>query len=255
MKSSILSALVYHKRYQPIEYVFSHKVFYLVVNLFELEELKKLKLFSINQRNLFTVSWQDYGFGDIDDPKKYILNILDKFSLNSQKVKQITLITIPKIMGYCFNPVSFWLCFDKDDNLCLVMAEVNNTFGERHAYLCFNENLNPIEASDVFNRNKMLHVSPFCNVEGHYQFQFDLDKKNININIDYYKEEKKLIATSIKGKKIAFNNKNLLINCFTYSLMVIKIIFLIHYHAFWLWIKKVPFIKKPAKAKTNITLS
>ena len=162
-------------------------------------------------------------------------------------------ITMPKILGYCFNPVSFWLCFDQENNLLSVLAEVNNTFGERHAYLCFNKNFNAIKPDDILTREKVFHVSPFCKIEGEYEFRFAINKKNININIDYYKDHKILITTLIKGINTPLTDKNLLKNFFIYSISVIKVIFLIHYHAFWLWIKKVSYIKKPSKPKVDIT--
>ncbi|MEI6188445.1 MAG: DUF1365 family protein, partial [Alphaproteobacteria bacterium] len=72
-------------------------------------------------------------------------------------------------------------------------------------------------------------------------------------NIDYYKDHKILITTLIKGINTPLTDKNLLKNFFIYSISVIKVIFLIHYHAFWLWIKKVSYIKKPSKPKVDIT--
>ncbi len=253
MNSSILEALVYHKRHAPIEYDFSHKVFYLVINLAEQDSFKKMKLFSINKFNFFSLYWKSYGFDKIEDPKKYILDTLKKFNLEDKIIKKIMVITMPKILGYCFNPVSFWLCFDQENNLLSVLAEVNNTFGERHAYLCFNKNFNAIKPDDILTREKVFHVSPFCKIEGEYEFQFSIDEKNININIDYYNERNPLITTLIKGNKIPLTDKNLLKNFFTYSLSVIKVVFLIHYHAFRLWKKKVSYIKKPIKSKIDIT--
>jgi DUF1365 family protein len=253
MNSAILEALVYHKRHTPIEYDFSHKVFYLIINLSEQDSLKKMKLFSINKFNFFSLDWDNYGFNKVKDPKQYILDILKDFNLDHNKIKKIMLITMPKILGYCFNPVSFWLCIDQKDNLLSVLAEVNNTFGERHVYLCFNENLKAIEPGEFFSHKKVFHVSPFCKIEGEYEFQFSINKNYTNINIDYYKDQKPLITTLIKGKNILLNDRNLLKNFFTYSVSVIKVIFLIHYHAFWLWMKKVSYIKKPAKSKIDIT--
>ena len=253
MSSAILEALVYHKRHLPIEYDFSHKVFYLMLNLADQDSFKKMKLFSVNKFNFFSLYWSNYGFKEITDPNRYILDTLKKFNLEHKRIKKIILITMPKILGYCFNPVSFWLCYNQENNLLAILSEVNNTFGERHAYLCFKKNFDAIEAGDLFTREKVFHVSPFCKIEGEYEFQFSIDEKHTNINIDYYKDGKLLISTSIKGRSIALKDKNLLKNFFTYSVSVLKVIFLIHYHAFWLWIKKVPYIKNPNKPKIDIT--
>jgi DUF1365 family protein len=251
--SSLLKTTVYHKRYRPIIYDFSHKIFYLIMNLNDVKFDDKTKFLSINKFNLFSLFWKDYGFAKFDDPKEYINQTLNSFNFDSKIIENISLITIPRIFGYSFNPVSFWLCFDKQNSLRIVLAEVNNTFKERHGYLCFNNDMTPISSKDTINRQKIFHVSPFCEVSGEYYFRFDINEKQINIDIDYYQDNKKLIATNIRAKKTILSDWNLIYYFFAYPFMIFKVVFLIHYHAFWLWIKKVKYIKKPSKPKNDIT--
>lgn len=252
--SGILEAKIYHKRHQPVNYEFLHSLFFLALNLNDLYGNIKTKLFSINRLNLFSVFWKDYGFESFDDPKSYIFNVLKNAKLETECIEDILLISLPKVVGYSFNPTSFWLCFNKKKELCAVLAEVNNTFKERHGYLCFNKNLSPIKKTDYIFHKKILHVSPFCETKGYYIFSFDIDLNKMNITIDYYeKEKKKIISTSIRGTRKILSDRNLIKYFFKYHFMTLKVIFFIHYHALNLWIKKVPYFKKPSKPKIDIT--
>lgn len=253
VKSGLLEAKVYHKRHRPVIHELFHKVFYLVLKLSKTNTSLEKWFFSINKFNLFSLFWKDYGFKTFEDPKTYIQETLESFHIKSSDVTDVLLVTMPRVLGYAFNPVSFWLCFNSNQLLCAVLAEVNNTFGERHGYLCFNENMTPITNVDHIYRPKVFHVSPFCEVKGEYQFQFAIDSKVININIDYYEGGEKLISTSIKGKRTELIDKNLIKYFFTIPLITLKVILLIHYHALCLWMKKVRYIKKPAKPDIDIT--
>ena len=251
--SALVEMKVYHKRHKPKQYEFSHKVLYLLLKLGKSTSTIKSKFFSINKFNIFSLFWRDYGFKKFNDPEEYIKKILRDFNIQSDKIESIFLLTIPKIFGCGFNPVSFWLCFDANKLLRSVLAEVNNTFGERHGYLCFNKDIEPISKFNTIDHPKVFHVSPFCTVTGHYEFLFDISAKSIQINIDYYNNDKKLISTSIKGINIEISDKNFAKYLFLAPFMTIKVLLLIHYHAGLLWLKKIPYIKKPPKLDIDIT--
>jgi DUF1365 family protein len=160
-------------------------------------------------------------------------------------VANIHLLTIPGLLGYVFNPVSFWLCLDTQNRLIAVVAEVNNTFGGRHCYSCFKADFSPIAYDDTLEQRKVLHVSPFCKVEGHYRFKFCLQAEKIRISIDYFDNSGEIILlTTLNARKKTLNDKNLLFFLMAYPLMTMKVIGLIHYHALRLWLKKVPFFGK-----------
>lgn len=156
-------------------------------------------------------------------------------------------------MGYVFNPVSFWLCFNLERELTAVFVEVNNTFGERHGYVCAHPAFAPIGPSDWFTSDKVFHVSPFCRTVGKYDFRFDVNAETVNININYSTEEGKTISTSIASKREPFTDKNIFKYFCRYPLMTFRIMVLIHYHALRLWLKKVPYYSKPIKPDANVT--
>lgn len=252
-ESGLLKTIVYHKRFTPNVHAFRHNIFYVILNTNDFTKRLKTLFFSINRFNLLSVFLEDYGFEKIHTARDYIEATLEKFNINPSLISNITLVTLPKIFGYAFNPVSFWLCFNNENQLITVLAEVNNTFGERHGYMCYKADLSPIACSDMLHQKKVFHVSPFCEVVGDYQFKFHVDSDSISITIDYFKDETRIITTSIAGKRTQLNDKNVLKCFFYYPCMLFKVIFLIHYHALHLWIKKVPFFKKPPKPTTDIS--
>ena len=113
--------------------------------------------------------------------------------------------------------------------------------------------MQPISYESKIRHPKVFHVSPFCQIKGHYDFKFDVNQKYLKISINYFDENKKLISTSIVGDIVPFNNKNLFSHLFLAPFLMFKVIFFIHFHAFRLWIKKIPFVKKPKKIDVDIT--
>ena len=130
----------------------------------------------------------------------YIHRILHDFDLG-QADGDIRLMSLPRVLGYGFNPVSFWLCQDRAGGLRAVLVEVNNTFGERHSYLCCHADHAPITGSDVLVSRKVFHVSPFIAVEGHYCFRFQLSGERVAINIDLEDADGLLLRTSVGGRR------------------------------------------------------
>jgi DUF1365 family protein len=160
---------------------------------------------------------------------------------------------MPKILGYAFNPVSFWLYFNQKQELMAVVADVNNTFGENHRYICAHPSFAPIGKTDWIEKSKIFHVSPFCQVQGCYQFRFDIDVEKMNIDINYSQDDDLTISTAIRGKRKALTDSSLTKSFIMNPFMILKVMILIHYHALRLWIKKVPYFKKPNKPNIDIS--
>lgn len=88
---------------------------------------------------------------------------------------EVVLQTFPRLLGYVFNPISVWYCYDLAGALRAAICEVNNTFGEHHHYVLGSADNAPITANTCISADKQLHVSPFCEVRGHYRFRFVQD--------------------------------------------------------------------------------
>lgn len=252
-KNKLLPSKIYHKRFSIKEYDFTHDGFFLYLDLDNLDEINNMKLFSLNRFNFFSIFYKDYGNGKFDHPKEYILNILQENKVDISKIDKIFLITMPRIFGYVFNPVSFWLCFNKKQDLVLSLAEVNNTFGERHSYICNKKNMERISSGDIIEKEKLFHVSPFFKIRGKYKFKFDISDEKIKIDINYFEENKVSLSTYIKGNIVAMRDIEFAKYIFLYPFLTLKVILLIHYHAFILWIKKIKFFTKPNKPKKDIS--
>ena len=157
------------------------------------------------------------------------------------------------MLGYGFNPVSFWLCRDRAGALRAVLAEVNNTFGERHSYFCFHDDHRAICAGDRLSARKMFHVSPFMKVEGRYAFRFSTDGNRVAVTIDLEDDEGLLLRTAIVGRPSALSTRSLLALLARNPLYPFKVIGLIHYQAVRLFLKGVRHFRKPAPPDFNVS--
>lgn len=234
---------VVHRRMTPAVHQFRHGVFFL---RFRLDRQSALKgpLFSVNRWNLFSFHDTDHGPRDGTPLEPWIRALLSRHGLECAD-GDICLQTFPRVLGYVFNPVSFWLCHDRAGRLLAVLAEVSNTFGEHHNYLIAHPDQRPITAEDWLQARKVFHVSPFFDVDGHYRFRFaDLDGRCC-YRIDYHGKGGKLLTTAVSGSPAALDSKSLAHAFFGYPLMTLGVIARIHYHALRLWLKRVPFFTKP----------
>jgi len=166
--------------------------------------------------------------------------------------------TFPRVFGYAFNPVSFWLCRRQDGALRAIVVEVNNTFGEKHCYLLAHDDARPIKNGELLRAVKVFHVSPFCRVEGEYQFRFlerpdDCGVHRVLARIDYRDSAGDLVLTSISGQLVPATAIVLLRGWLRQPLFTFAVMGRIHYQALRLWLKKVPWFSKPAPPSWTVT--
>jgi DUF1365 family protein len=242
---------VTHRRLRPAENRFAYSVFFLSVPLTRVESLEN-RWFSVNRRNVFSLRFADYGARDGSHPLPWIHEVLESRGLGCAD-GEIWLQTFPRVLGYVFNPVSFFFCHDRAGALRAVLCEVNNTFGERHHYLLAHPDARPIEPEDTLTSRKVFHVSPFASVEGAYRFRFRIDGARTLARIDYFDATGDLLHTSISGEAAGYSAGALLRAFLRYPWMTLGVIARIHYQALRLWLKRVPFIHKPAPPAEALT--
>jgi DUF1365 family protein len=167
-------------------------------------------------------------------------------------VAKVELLAQPKLLGHVFNPVSFWLCRGADGALLAVIAEVSNTFGDRHSYLVHHADHRPITASDRMQATKIFHVSPFQPVEGGYEFRFDISDERIGIWIDYSRGQGGLIAT-LTGRRAPLSNGSILRALLRRPFGSRRVLALIHWQALKLWIKRGTFRSRPAPPVEDVS--
>jgi DUF1365 family protein len=249
--ADVVTARVFHARTRPRRNEFRYGVYYVRIALAELSRPSGCALFSIDRFNLFSLYNKDYRTGTLDAGQS-VHAALGAFGLAGAD-GEIQLVTMPRLLGFAFNPVSFWLCHDKERNLRAVIATVNNTFGERHRYLCFREDRHPIGADDWLEARKIFHVSPFLAVEGTYRFRFACTPEGVAIWINHHDSQGLLLSTSLTGQARGLTSLRLLSCFFRYPLMTLKVIALIHYQAVKLFLKGVRHHHKPAPPLSDIS--
>ena len=239
----VFNGKVMHQRLGTGSHAFAYSVYYLLLPLPAAPLPGKVHRF----RN------QDHGDGNSERLELWAHNILATYGL-AEKIKHIKLMTMPRIFSYAFNPVSFYFCLDENIGLRAVICEVNNTFGERHHYVCARADHKTISEQEWLSAEKVFHVSPFFERRGEYKFKFCLKPDFIDISIDYLDQnnQKKLITT-LKGRLTPLTKQNLSKAFLSSPLLTFKVIYLIHWQALRLLIKKIPLFKKPPPMTTNIS--
>lgn len=194
MKPQHLKGHTYHKRLGGIDNAFRYKVDYVLLEP-EAEE-KHPALFSSNRFNGFAVHKKDNGGArGAGTGTAWVREVVRREALEGLADFRILLLTQPRVFGHGFNPVSFWLFVDENNALRGAIAEVNNTFGDRHCYLCCLEDMRPIEAADSVSVRKIFYVSPFQPVDGEYRFRFTYTPTHIGIRIDLRHANGGVVAT------------------------------------------------------------
>jgi hypothetical protein len=250
-KIAALDASIFHARHRPRRNAFRYRAVYLAVPTTELRAGRPSTLFGIDRPNLFGLRTADYGDRSTP-PDAWIKSVLAEWAI-PEADGHIVLVTMPRVFGFVFNPVSFWLCFDRSNGLRAVLAEVNNTFGERHSYLCFHDDHRPIAASDSLQTRKVFHVSPFNDVKGEYRFRFSYAPERVAIAIDLFDDEGLLLSTAIGGRLQPLTTWKLLRALLINPALPFKVVGLIHYQALKLWLKKLDLFHKPAPPTVAIT--
>ncbi len=223
----------------------------MAVPLSEIREGRR-GLLSIDGRNLFSLRTHEYGDGKC--PRAWINAILATEGI-AEADGEVTLVTMPKVFGFGFNPVNFWLCRDRAGLLRAVLAEVTNTFGEKHYYLCSHSDKRPITSEAMIAANKNFHVSPFLETSGEYHFRFSVEEDRLAIVIDLHDSDGLLLRTSLTGPLTPATSQHLLYILLANPLMPVKAIALIHYQAVKLFLKRVRHINKPVPPSKMISTS
>ena len=251
MSAKLFFGMVMHERLKPVVNRFRYPVFYLQASLRDIEAARG-RLFSIDRWNLFSLYRRDYGPRDGSDLFPWIRLLLQREGLGGVD-GEVILQTFPRVLGYAFNPVSFWLCHDREGLLRAVLAEVSNTFGEHHAYLLSKPNVAAIGHADWLETEKRFHVSPFLKIDGQYRFRFTVNEQKSAIRIDHHNAEGEVLRTSIVGRAAPLSSSRLVFAFVRYPWMTLGVISRIHWQALKLWVKGVTFYSKPAPPTEDLT--
>lgn len=230
---------VRHTRLRPVHRAFAYPTFFLLLPMRSLRTQGSGAL-ARNRRALLAFHDRDHGDGR-DDALAWLDETLQRAGIHDA-TGEAWLHCYPRVFGYTFKPVSFWYCHRDDGSLRAILVEVNNTFGERHAYL-----LDDPRWGATLSARKVFHVSPFCPVEGRYSFRFLLapQRGRTVVRIDYEDSQGLLLQTSVSGSLQPATRAALRSVLWRQPLLTLGITARIHWQALRLWLARVPVFRKP----------
>ncbi len=244
-----IAAETYHGRRGDVKNAFRYSIDYILVDAEA--EIAGPSLFSRNGRGVFSLADTDHGGAPkVGTGAAWVRGVLADHNIDL--TGRIDLLAQPKVWGHVFNPVSFWLCHDAGGVLRVVIAEVSNTFGDRHSYLCRHADLREITRDETIEADKIFHVSPFQPVEGAYTFRFDITVDQIGIWIDYKQGNGGLIAT-LRGPRAPLTNRRILMAALRRPFGSRRVLTLIHWQAIKLWWKGAQFRSRPEPPSDEIS--
>ena len=242
---ALLHGGIGHERLRPANNAFRYPAFFLRLPLSKLADLEAGGI-AYNRWGLVSFHDRDHGARDGTPLKAWIAGILAAHGVRAGG--EVVLHAFPRMLGYVFNPVSFWVCHDPAGAAVAVVCEVCNTFGERHNYLLAHPDGRPLASGETLHANKAFHVSPYCAVRGRYAFRFHFAPDRWLARIDYFDGDNALplLRTSVHGEAETLSVGGARALLRRYPLFTSSVILRIHWQAVKLWLARVPFHRKPA---------
>lgn len=255
MKSCIYRGFVRHRRFQPVEHAFRYRVFMMYLDLAELPRLFERRwLWSADRPSLAWFRRQDH-LGPAKIPLDQAVRDLVEERSGSRPTGPIRLLTHLRYFGYGFNPVSFYYCFDaEDERVETIVAEVNNTpWGETHPYV-LTESMNIGESRRKrYEFEKQFHVSPFMDMDVHYDWLFVAPDSQLHVHMKNFAQGRVFFDATLGLVRQEITGQALAQVLLWYPLLTWKVIAAIYWQALRLWWKKCPAFPHPAKRKASLS--
>lgn len=255
MNSRIYTGTIEHRRFAPVDHRLCYQIYMYALDLDELPRMDQwFPFFGVNRFGISAIHNKDY-LAPGSRPIKQKLNQLFDHHKIDEPIASVIMITSARYFNYVFNPVNFHYCFSKNKALIGIVAEVNNTYGERHPYV-LTRKVPPLNGWLArYTAPKLFHVSPFNRIEGHYEFCFSDIGEHLHIRITLVQKEKKIMEAVLKARANPLTRRNhfktLLKHPFAPHLSIPRI----YSHAYKLYFqKKLTFNPKPAP-ENPMTLS
>jgi DUF1365 family protein len=267
VNSCLYECHVLHHRFTPQAHRFLYRIFMFALDLDELEALhRRLRFFSFNRRNLY--SFREGDFLPTGEPlhnpstahdspatpaglKARVLSYLAGRGIGLEGGR-VMLITLPRVLGYLFNPVSFYFCYDRTGQPVAALAEVTNTFKEMKPFVLGPETkeTDPAAARAATFRlrtPKYFYVSPFTDMDVAFDFALHSPGDRLAVQIDDYDAGRRTLTSALTGRRRPLTDATLAWFTLKYPLITLRVITLIHWHALRLYLKKVPWFAKSAR--------
>lgn len=248
-----------HARFAPQAHRFLYRIFLFAIDLDELEALpRQLAFFSVGRRNLYSFRDGDF-FPSTAQPLTLKQRVVAFARLHGVDLTggRVVLITLPRVLGYLFNPVSFYFCYDRHGAPAAAIAEVTNTFREVKPFFLGPDSLRLSTLNSQFSTDgeaafrlrvpKHFYVSPYSDVDVAFDFTLRAPGERLSIQIDDYVGNARTLTSTLTGPRRALTSARLAWFTVKYPFLTLRIVGLIHWHALRLWWKKVPWFSKAAR--------
>ncbi len=241
----VYRASVMHQRFTSAQYRFRYRIFSVLLDIDRIEQAaSSCRLFSLNRFNLLSFHAADHLPRGETDLRAWAERVLAAGGIDGSQL-QIRLLCFPRLLGWVFNPLSLWYCEAPDGRPAAVIAEVRNTFGERHCYL-----LKPQAGQPDWplrqRHSKDFHVSPFIGMQAEYDFRLSRPDERLRVLIREYEGDRLMLAASQTGSRRPFTDGQFLLQILRVPLQTFKILAAIHWQALKIWAQGARFHRKPA---------
>lgn len=249
MRAPVDAAAVYcsevmHQRFTTPLYRFKYRVFSILLDIDRIDEaVAGTALFSRNRFNLLSFYDSDHLPPGQSDLRAWAEGVLRGGGV-TPAVLRIRLLCFPRVLGWVFNPISLWYCEDRKGQPVAVIAEVRNTFGERHCYLLKPQDPTagwPLRQSHA----KAFHVSPFIDMQAGYEFRLARPEQRLSVVIREYQEDKLMLVATQTGRRHPFTSAELSMQLLRVPLQTLKVLAGIHWQALKIWLGGGRFHRKP----------
>ncbi len=246
---------VFHRRLRPKSHEFRYRVFYFHLDLDELDDVSRvLGIFSVNRPNIYSLRDGDHfqyaadGSGapapDGQKPRAIADNVREFLRRSGCPLEggSIRMLCFPRMFGYVFNPVTIYFCFRDDGEPHAAVVEVGNTFREMKPFLVPRTSDGPCDFE--VRCLKEYYVSPFSPVDLEFHFRFHLPDEHLRVFIDSHDAEGRVLVSTLTGRRRELTARSLAWFTVKFPFLTLRVIFLIHWQAMKLWLRRVPFFRK-----------
>src|SRR5690348_6057779 len=248
MESAIYIGTLRHRRFHPKRHDFTYSIFMVSLDIDRIPELMAISPFTSHNRCNWASFYDADHFGDLRRSLRERLARDADDHATRLPDGRIFLLTHLRYLGYNFNPVSFFYCYDKQERLKAIVAEVNNTFGERHNYWLDERSEwpdGPTGKAAHYHFRKEFHVSPFLEMDCEYQWTFTEPSDSLLVQTNSVRAEQPLFDATLKLEAQEWGARNLHRALLRHPWMTAKVIAGIHWQAVRLWGKNVPVVHHP----------
>ncbi len=254
MNSCLYTGTIRHRRFLPRPHEFDYRVFQVYLDLDEIEEfLAQSRLWSRDRFAPARYRREDY-LRPVDGPLPDAVRSRVRTLTGKSPSGPVRMLTHFRYFGYCFNPVTFYFCFDPSGQaLETTLVEINNTpWDERHCYVLSEDSNLGSAGKKRFRFRKDFHVSPFMGMEVDYDWFWTVPGSTLNVHMENFQQGRKLFDATLLLRRLEVSEGALNRTLLNYPLMTARVMAAIYWNAFILWLKKTPFHTHPAKLDPEV---